>query len=188
MMQMWYNGYADPKDMKELGYQMVSIPDRFVYIVPEAGYYYNYLNCKNLYEHWTPALIADQRFQERDPQISGGMFAVWNDVCGNGISVGDIHHRTFPALQVIAQKCWHAVNDTVGYNKWNENRKALGEGPEINELGNTQLSLPSLSAGRQLTNRRGLQQIGYDYQIDFDITWAHERRGAVLTRSGRWKR
>lgn len=187
LMDVWNNGFADPKAMKDEGYQLVSIPDGYVYIVPAAGYYYDYLNDKFLYERWTPANIGGVVFKEKDPQIEGGMFAVWNDVCGNGISVGDIHHRTFPALQVIAQKCWHAVNDTVGYNKWNENRKALGEGPEVNELGNTQLSLPSLSAGRQLTNRRGLQQIGYDYQIDFDITWAHERRGAVLTRSGRAK-
>lgn len=187
LMDVWNNGFADPKAMKEAGYQMVSVPDGYVYIVPAAGYYYDYLNDKFLYERWTPANIGGVVFKEKDPQIEGGMFAVWNDVCGNGISVGDIHHRTFPALQVIAQKCWHAVNDTVGYNKWNEARKALGEGPGINELGNTQVSLPSLSAGRQITNGRGLQQIGYDYQVDFDITWAHERHGAVLTKSGRAK-
>ena len=186
LMDVWNNGFADPKAMKEAGYQLVSIPDGYVYIVPAAGYYYDYLNDKFLYERWTPANIGGVVFKEKDPQIEGGMFAVWNDVCGNGISVGDIHHRTFPALQVIAQKCWHAVNDTVGYGKWNEARKALGEGPEVNELGRTEVSLPALSAATNI-GKRGLQQIGYDYQVDFDITWAHERRGAVLTRSGRAK-
>ena len=186
LMDVWNNGFADPKAMKEAGYQLVSIPDGYVYIVPAAGYYYDYLNDKFLYERWTPANIGGVVFKEKDPQIEGGMFAVWNDVCGNGISVGDIHHRTFPALQVIAQKCWHAVNDTVGYGKWNEARKALGEGPDVNELGRTEVSLPALSAATNI-GKRGLQQIGYDYQVDFDITWAHERRGAVLTRSGRAK-
>ncbi|MBR1467976.1 MAG: family 20 glycosylhydrolase [Bacteroidaceae bacterium] len=201
LMGVWNNGFANPKDMKEAGYQLVSIPDGLVYIVPAAGYYYDYLNDRYLYERWTPALIGDVRFMEKDPQIEGGMFAVWNDVCGNGISVGDIHHRTFPALQVIAQKCWHAVNDTVGYEKWNVARKAIGEGPGMNELGRTEMSLPALSPATVLGNRsipalspatvlgnrQGLRQIGYDYQIDFDITWAQERHGAVLTKSRRAK-
>ena len=177
MMQMWYNGYADPKDMKELGYQMVSIPDRFVYIVPEAGYYYNYLNCKNLYERWT--LIADQRFEERDPQISGGMFAVWNDICGNGISVGDIHHRIFPAIQVISEKTWRAVNDTLGYDAWDNQRKVLGEGYRCNQLGNTQIQLTELKPN-SIINPSDEAQIGYDYQVEFDITWAPEPKGTIL--------
>ena len=179
MMQMWYNGYADPKDMKELGYQMVSIPDRFVYIVPEAGYYYNYLNCKNLYEHWTPALIADQRFEERDPQISGGMFAVWNDICGNGISVGDIHHRIFPAIQVISEKTWRAVNDTLGYDAWDNQRKVLGEGYKCNQLGNTQIDVRNLKPETVLSPSDEAQ-IGYDYQVEFDITWLAEPKGTIL--------
>ena len=180
MMQMWYNGYADPKDMKQLGYQMVSIPDRFVYIVPEAGYYFNYLNCQNLYERWTPALIADQRFQERDPQISGGMFAVWNDICGNGISVGDIHHRIYPAVQVIAEKTWHAVNDTLGYNTWDNQRKALGEGYKCNQLGNTQIEVRNLKP-ETILSPSDEAQIGYDYQVEFDITWSAESKGTILT-------
>lgn len=179
MMEMWYNGYADPKDMKAQGYQMVSIPDGLVYIVPEAGYYYNYLNCKNLYERWTPAQIGKQKFEERDPQISGGMFAVWNDICGNGISVGDIHHRVFPAVQVISEKTWHAVNDTIGYAAWDEQRKVLGEGYKCNQLGNTQIDMPALPANT-IIDKSDEAQIGYDYQVDFDITWADEPTGTLL--------
>ena len=61
LLQMWYNGYADPKKMKEQGFQMVSIPDGYVYIVPAAGYYYDYLNCPFLSAHWTPAQIRNQK-------------------------------------------------------------------------------------------------------------------------------
>ena len=57
-MQIWYNGYADPLKMKELGYKLVSIPDGQVYIVPAAGYYYDYLNTQWLYNNWTPATIG----------------------------------------------------------------------------------------------------------------------------------
>ena len=46
-----------------------------------------------------PGLFAGVRFPEHDPQIEGGMFAVWNDLIGNGIAVADIHHRVMPAMQ-----------------------------------------------------------------------------------------
>lgn len=186
VMDMWYNGYANPKDMKEQGYKMVSIPDGYVYIVPAAGYYYDYLNCKFLYERWTPAQIGNVKFEEKDPQILGGSFAVWNDVCGNGISVGDVHHRVFPGLQVMAEKCWHAVNDTVNYAKWDAGRKRLGEGPGINELGKTEVNVPILRSNTCL-GKGQYAQIGYDYQVDFDIVWDKEKPGTVLTESARAK-
>ena len=210
IMDVWNNGFANPKDMKELGYQMVSIPDGYVYIVPAAGYYYDYLNDRFLYERSTPAQIGGVKFEEKDPQIEGGCFAVWNDVCGNGISVGDVHHRTFPAMQVMAQKCWHAVNDTVNYVVWDAGRKRIGEGPGVNELGKTEVDIPILRSKQVLLNcnnachapkhehkgKKGnnphayvnrYAQIGYDYQVDFDITWDKERKGAVLTESARAK-
>lgn len=191
LMDIWNNGYADPKQMKEDGYQLVSIPDGYVYIVPAAGYYYDYLNDQFLYEHWTPANIGGVQLKEKDPQIEGGMFAVWNDVCGNGISLGDIHHRTFPALQVIAQKCWHAVNDTVGYGKWNAQRKAIGEGAGVNELGrNIKIDIAELQPCAPVSvsmnpNDVGVIQIGYNYEVSFDITWANEEMGTALTTSPR---
>ncbi len=185
VMDIWNNGYANPKDMKEQGYQLVSIPDGYVYIVPAAGYYYDYLNDRYLYERWTPASIGGVQFEEKDPQILGGSFAVWNDVCGNGISVGDVHHRLFPAMQVISEKCWHAVNDTVNYPRWDAGRKRLGEGPGVNELGKTELNVPILYSKAHLGDK--YSQIGYDYQVDFDITWAKEPHGTVLTQSARAK-
>lgn len=179
MMDMWYNKYADPRDMYARGYQMISVPDRDVYIVPAAGYYHDYLDDKKLYEQWTPADIRGEKFEERDPQIHGGMFCVWNDICYNGISVGDIHHRIFPAVQVMAEKTWHAVNDTSGYAAWDERRKALGEGYTCNQLGNTQMELAELPSAT-IINEKEDAQIGYDYEVEFDITWAVEADGTVL--------
>lgn len=195
IMDIWSNSFANPKDMKDQGFQLASIPDRYVYIVPASGYYYDYLNDRFLYERWTPANIGGVKFEEKDPQIEGGCFAVWNDVCGNGISIGDVHHRIFPALQVMSQKCWHAVNDTVNYAKWDAGRKHLGEGPGVNELGKTEVNIPILRGGAPLSEGRhvgrhfskGYEQIGYDYQVDFDITWDKEHHGAVLTESKRAK-
>lgn len=52
-MSAWYNGYADPKEMIKQGYDLISIPDGYLYIVPAAGYYYDYLNTEMLYKEWT---------------------------------------------------------------------------------------------------------------------------------------
>ena len=50
IMNAWYNGYADPATMIKDGYQLISIPDAMVYIVPLAGYYQDYLNEVFLYK------------------------------------------------------------------------------------------------------------------------------------------
>lgn len=73
VMNDWYNGSADPQDMIDQGYELISTPDRYLYIVPAAGYYYDYLNTKYLYESWTPAHVGKSVFEENHPSISGGV-------------------------------------------------------------------------------------------------------------------
>ena len=180
MMEMWYNGYADPHEMRQQGYEMICVPGHYAYIVPEAGYYYNYLNLKYLYERWTPAQINEELFADDDPHIHGGLFCVWNDVVKNGISVGDIHHRVFPAVQAISEKTWRAVNDTLGFALWDARRQALGEGYRCNQLGRTEVSLPVLTPSATI-DASDQAQLGYDYQVDFDIRWADEATGTLLT-------
>lgn len=63
-MNAWYNGYADPKEMIKQGYDLISVPDGEVYIVPAAGYYHDYLNTERLYKEWTPAHIGKEVFPE----------------------------------------------------------------------------------------------------------------------------
>lgn len=106
LMNCWSNGFAQPDSMRQLGYQLVSIPDGLVYIVPRAGYYQDYLDCRYLYANWTPAVIGDKRFAEQDPQIEGGMFALWNDIPDPSITIDELHKRIVPALKTIAAKTW----------------------------------------------------------------------------------
>ena len=183
IMNIWHNPYAQPKDMKEQGYKLVSIPDGLVYIVPAAGYYYDYLNCHYLYDHWTPANIGGVQFEEGDPDILGGMFAVWNDHHGNGISTYDVHHRTYPALQTLAVKCWTASKTTLPYAQWDAKRWALSEAPGVNwlgRLGDEKQSLvakiDAVKAGETLP----FEEIGYDYTVTFKVTGAKEEKGTKL--------
>lgn len=180
VMSTWYNGYADPVEMKKLGYQQISIPDGWVYIVPAAGYYYDYLNCKFLYENWTPAHIGDVVFDEKDKTIIGGMFAVWNDHCGNGISVQDIHHRIFPALQTLADKTWDGVNTTLSYAEFDSLRTSLSEAPGVNRLGRVgNAQIADIAPNSTLPYR----EVGYNYVVSFDIAGVDEKLGTELFRS-----
>jgi hexosaminidase len=135
-MNAWYNGYAEPREMKKLGYKQISTPDGWLYIVPAAGYYYDYLNLKNLYRKWEPVNVGNVTFQAGDPSIIGGMFAVWNDKspARNGITEKDVHDRVFPALQVLSQKMW-AGTDSIPFNDFLTKSKVVKEGPGVNVAG-----------------------------------------------------
>lgn len=134
-MNAWYNGYADPLKMKELGYPLISTPDGLLYIVPAAGYYYDYLNIKHLYNTWEPLTIGNVIFKKGDPFIRGGMFAVWNDVAKNGITAQDVTDRVFPAIQVLSEKMWSGTNTAVDFNGFSANAKNINEGPGLNLRG-----------------------------------------------------
>ncbi len=183
IMNIWHNPYAQPKDMKEQGYKLVSIPDGLVYIVPAAGYYYDYLNCHYLYDHWTPANIGGVQFEEGDPAILGGMFAVWNDHHGNGISTYDVHHRTFPALQTLAVKCWSASKTSLPYAEWSAKGADLSEAPGVNwlgRLGDAKNSLVAEIAEVKAGETLPYEEIGYDYTVSFKVTGAKEQKGTKL--------
>ena len=187
IMNCWYNGYANPADMKALGYELVSIPDGAVYIVPAAGYYYDYLNLPYLYNSWSPAQIGNQKFEDKDPVIRGGMYAVWNDVVGNGISVEDIHHRSYPGMQVIAASTWSPTYKTVPFEEFNHKRTLLAEAPGVNDLGTFKgepgsvvYTIPEVKPGK----RYPYAKAGYGYSVSFSLDGAKEQPGTKFLSNG----
>lgn len=185
VMNAWYNGYADPAEMIRQGYQLISIPDGLLYIVPVAGYYYDYLNIEKLYADWTPAHIGKAVFEEKHPAILGGMFAVWNDHAGNGISTKDIHHRVFPAMQTLAVKMWSAKNTSLPFADFNTNRQLLSEAPGVNQLGRIRRT-PGMAYEQAVVNPGSStphREVGYGYQVSFDVVGAEENPGSELFRS-----
>lgn len=180
LMDVWYNGYADPKDMLARGYKIVNIPDGLAYIVPKAGYYYDYLDTKMLYNEWTPANVNGEQFPEQYPGIEGGMFAVWNDHCGNGITDKDVHYRFMPALRTIASKTWDGPTVTFPYEEFTHRGEWLSEAPAINYAGRypkgVVLERGEVKPGDVLP----VEQIGWDYSVSFDIDARTEAKGTVL--------
>ena len=184
ILSAWYNGYADPAKMIELGYDLISIPDGYLYIVPAAGYYYDYLNCKHLYEAWTPAQIGNQKFDERHPQIKGGMFAVWNDHPGNGISCNDIHYRVYPAMQTLAVKMWTGAEPKLPYEQFDQARTRLSDAPGININGRYNGKFEYQKDVVKPGYKYDLKKIGEEYSVSFTVEAAKERKGTVLFSDG----
>lgn len=187
LMYGWSNGYADPTAMIDLGYDMVSIPDGYVYIVPNAGYYYDYLNSRMLYENWTPANIGGVVFEgDKLKKIKGGAFAVWNDHPNNGITVKDIHHRVMDALPTVAAKTWDGADVTVPYDEFREQSLTLSEAPGVNYLGRYG-DVPGTVILEQAVvipeTTLAIPEIGYDYTVEFDVDGGTESKGTVLFES-----
>ena len=182
LMDLWSRGYAKADSMVQLGYDVISIPDRDVYIVPKAGYYKDYLDCQKLYEQWTPASINGTQLPERHPKLKGGSFAVWNDIVGNGITDQDIHYRCMPAIRTMATKMWTASATSLPWSEFESKSTEVREAPGVNYAGYkpAKLQVAEVKPGDKLS----IDRIGWDYEVSFDIEAKAEDRGTVLFTDG----
>jgi hexosaminidase len=182
ILGMWSPYMAKTTEMKAKGWTMISMPDWTTYTVPLADYYHDILPNDNIYKNWTPATFGDTTLKEQDPQIAGGMFALWNDFYGNGITVHDVNLRILPVLQAMAVKCWTGQLTTVPYTTFESQRKVLGEAPGVNELGVVQ-DLPIQIADVQPNKALALpvKEIGYGHKISFSVDCKPEQKGTILT-------
>jgi len=108
------------------------------------------------------------------PGVLGGMFAVWNDQCGNGISQQDVHYRSFPAIQVMAERMWKGDNQQeVPFSEFEALCKTMPEAPGVNLLGRigeeTSLLTEEATLNGKESIETSLQEVGYPYTVSFSI-------------------
>lgn len=182
LLLAWHNNYAQPDDMINEGFDIVSIPDGLLYIVPNAGYYYDFLNHEYLYEKWTPNVVAQKTLDYNEPKLKGGMFAVWNDHVGNGVTTKDIYIRTFPAVQTLATKMWTGKSTTLSWTEFDAQRLSVAEAPGLNASAFFGKG-PKLVYERSVvskTEMNSIEEIGYNYTVSFDVDGKVEAKGTVL--------
>lgn len=172
----WSYDWIDPNASLKDGYKIINTCDTYLYIVPAAGYYRDFLDIRWLYETWRVGKVnSREELPEGTPGLLGGMFAVWNDHCGNGISQQDVHFRTFPAAQVLAEKMWRGKNEAVSFEEFEALCKQMPEAPGINLLGRVQgeVVLPGqkeeLSLNGTDSVATSLPEIGYPYAVEFEV-------------------
>ncbi len=108
-LNIWNTGYANPKAMYDLGYDLINTLEGPNYIVPAAGYYNDYINAQSIYNTWKPNVINNLNIKAGDDQILGGCYAIWHDSIdtrGNGISQYDSFDRFFKPLPSYGAKLW----------------------------------------------------------------------------------
>ena len=172
-MDIWHNPYYDPVNALKAGYSVVAIPDLNLYIVPAAGFYFDYLDTEEIFRTWEPRVIAYRTFEGVEPGLLGGKFAIWNDVSGNGISEDDIVDRFLHAVPVIAEKTWTGEKRDLGWKDFQKLSAVAGEAPGVN-------------LADSLTGK-GDTAVGWadgGYRVAFDVTFETAERDLVLFDDG----
>ncbi|MDO4436451.1 MAG: discoidin domain-containing protein [Coriobacteriaceae bacterium] len=107
-INLWNWGYANMDKMYEMGFDLIDCNDGHFYIVPNAGYYYDWLNDGVVYNDPLNS-IGEVTIPAGDPQVIGGAYAVWNDMTDyleNGISEYDVYKRLTSAMGLFAANGW----------------------------------------------------------------------------------
>ena len=133
-MNIWNNGWADFGDMYDKGFDLINCIDSLYYIVPNAGYYYDYLNASTMYGNKINSVDNDL-IPAGDPQMAGASFAVWNDMCdylNNGITEWDIYDRVNESLPLFAANLWGKDEDVMSLQEAQNIKKQLGDAPGTN--------------------------------------------------------
>ena len=130
-INLWNFGYANMDEMYDDGFDLINCNDGNYYIVPNAGYYYDYLPDSTMY-NLAINTISGVTIPAGDPQMKGGAFAVWNDMTDylyNGVSEYDIWDR-ISNLPLFAAKLWGRGD--MDLSQAQAASDALGEAPRTN--------------------------------------------------------
>ena len=75
-MNVWNTGWANPTNMYNEGFELINTIDGQLYMVPAAGYYFDYLNTQNLYNNWAPNNFDGTVIPAGSEQMLGSTYAI----------------------------------------------------------------------------------------------------------------
>lgn len=133
-MNIWSADWTHPQEMYDQGYDLINTLDSALYIVPDAGYYRDYLAIEELYDQWEAHVMDGIAFPVSSPQLLGGAFAVWNDqidLRNNGIAEIDIYDRIDHAMPILAAKLWGSSGE-VAFADFQKHVQQVGPTPRTN--------------------------------------------------------
>ena len=194
IMNAWSKDWVNAEKMLQDGFEIISTPDVWLYIVPAAGYYRDFLDISWIYNNYRPEMVnGSLTLPNFQPGLLGATFAVWNDVTKNGISQLDVHYRTMPAVKVVGAKNWK-VAPTKTLEEYQAVANVSIDAPGINLSGvysDSELTAIASKVGATPISLNGKQEIalggtelGYKYDVSFDLKPARGNKpDAVLFQS-----
>ena len=132
---LWNTGYANMKEMYDLGYELIYCDDGQYYIVPGATYYYDYLNAGTMY-NGAVNTQGSVTIPAGDPQMVGGMYAAWNDMIDRqdlGMSEYDIYDRIYQSMGLYGAKTWGKPADAMSLADAQQVMADLGTAPNASQ-------------------------------------------------------
>ena len=132
---LWNTGYANMKEMYDLGYELIYCDDGQYYIVPGATYYYDYLNAGTMY-NGAVNTQGSVTIPAGDPQMVGGMYAAWNDMIDRqelGMSEYDIYDRIYQSMGLYGAKTWGKPADAMNLADAQQVMANLGTAPNASQ-------------------------------------------------------
>lgn len=124
-MNLWSSGWADGKQMYDMGYKLINTIDSYGYMVPggnfSRGSYGDLLNVNDVFNNFAANRVGTksgwQYIPSSSDQMLGAAFAIWNDNIdknASGLTESDEYWRFFDALPVYAEKTWAATGKEKG--------------------------------------------------------------------------
>jgi len=194
IMNAWSKDWVNPEKMLDDGFEIISTPDSWLYIVPAAGYYRDFLDIQWIYTNYRPEKVNSAiTLPDFQPGLLGSTFAVWNDISGNGISQLDVHYRTIPALKVLGTKNWNVAPKKT-FEEYQKLASNSSDGPninlsgrytvdELNDIASKVGKTPIHFNGKNEFNLGG-SNLGYTYDVSFDIKPKNDNKtNAILFQS-----
>lgn len=129
-INIWNHGYANMDQMYKDGFDLINCNDGQYYVVPNATYYYDWLNDSTVYNAKINQVsnVTSTYIPAGDPQMKGGGLAIWNDMIDrrdNGMSMYDIYQRILKSAGLY------------GANAWGKGSMTLAEAQAATEMFNT---------------------------------------------------
>lgn len=194
VMNAWSKDWVNAEKMLADGFEIISTPDSWLYIVPAAGYYRDFLDINWLYTNYRPEKVnTSVTLPDFQKGLLGSTFAVWNDISGNGVSQLDVHYRTIPALKVRSTKNWK-VSPSKTLDDYLLLANTSSDGPSVNLSGHyTEVELKAMAAkvgassvkfnGKKSLDLGGTN-LGYKYDVSFEINpKSNNQANAILFQS-----
>ena len=190
IMNAWSKDWVNAEKMLAEGFKIISTPDSWLYIVPAAGYYRDFLDIEWIYTNYRPEKVnSTVTLPDFQTGLLGATFAVWNDICGNGISQLDVHYRTMPAVKVLGSKNWKVVPGKT-FEEYQLIAATSSDGPKINLSGSytdNELQEIASKVGKTPIRFNGKKEInlggtnlGYKYDVSFDIKPKNDNKSNAL--------
>lgn len=194
VMNAWSKDWVNPQTMLSQGINIITTRDDQLYIVPGAGYYHpNYLDNQWIYNSFRPEQAnSSVTLATFAKGLRGACFAVWNDICGNGITQLDVNQRAFPSIQAMGAKLWKVANSRT-YQAFQTLAGTMGQGPgtalsdyaaqSILDAANAKIGATATVLNGKTTIALGGSNIAYNYGVKFDLKMDATNTNGILFQS-----